>query len=123
MSWEHINTIFPEGLVRINDQTISTEEIKKQNLPYITMNQDAKLRSIKTKEYTYVWGKDGEYAEIVNYDVYKVLPHPDPDHLPLNEFGQLMVNNYFYLNDVVIPEEECQCDGECNCGDNCKCNN
>ena len=123
MSWEHINTIFPEGAINIDGDVISTEEIKKQNLPYVVISQSKALRNIKIKEYSNVWGKDGEYAEIINYDVYNMLPHPDPEHLPLNEFGQLMLNNYFYLNNVVIPEEECQCGDNCNCGDNCKCNN
>lgn len=104
MSWDHADRIFPSGVVRIGDSVITVEELKESDLPYVRYSHIDWLRGLKIRETEYAWGANGEFMRGVGYDIYKDLYHPDTTCYPLNCFGQTMLNNYFYFNEIDPPE-------------------
>lgn len=101
MSWEQADLIFPLGMVQLpNGQLISNEELKHSDIKTIYHTTSFNARNMLTNRNTYVWGKDGEFTNIVDYNALNLLPRPDYEHPALNVYGMRMLRDYMILHDI-----------------------
>lgn len=101
MAWEHAKTVFPNGYTTPSGKVITAEQLQKsKNIHVLSQQTTAYAREMVTQIMTQIWGENGEYAEGIDYDIYAAVPHPDPNCRPLSVYGQSMVNNFLYLNDI-----------------------
>lgn len=102
MAWEQLYKAFPTGMTIFNE-TGMTSISDLQNNPDIEVVSKDKFKMARNmiistnKE---VFGKNGEFAVLCDYDVYDNVIHPDPDNIPLNVYGMAMVNDFLAYNDV-----------------------
>ena len=115
MKWENLDIIFPTRVVDCDNGFMDNDIVIQNNIHLLSKTLDRDIRGMTTESVTYVWGEDGQYAECVNYNVYNDTVHPNQNCLPLNVFGQSMLNSFLYYNDIDF--------NQCNCGNNCKCQN
>lgn len=103
MAWEHADLIFPLGMTVLPDgQIISNKDLQHSKIETLTHTTSFNARQMLTNTVTDVWGKDGEYARIINYDIFNILPRPDAEHSPLNAYGLRMLRDYMYLHDIEL---------------------
>jgi len=102
MNWEFLKIYFPSGIVPTNEfGPISIEDLQNdESIEYITVNITECARHMLTNTQTYVWGRNGEHAVGQEYNVYGDTEHPDLTNCPLNVYGQSMINDWLYFNDL-----------------------
>ena len=104
MRWSNVDEIFPLGYAELPDgRVLSNAELKDSNIATVFQTTfEQTPEGMVTAEKVYFWGDEGEFKVETIYDVYHKVPHPDPECYPLSVYGQLMLNDYLYLNNLTI---------------------
>lgn len=69
MAWEKIDIMFPDGKAPIEDQMISTQEVKLRNLPYVTTTISHRIHTAEEYKERLVWYPDGTFKRYHIYDI------------------------------------------------------
>ena len=104
MKWQNANEIFPSGEVPLpNGQIITVAELQNSDIATVfQITYEETPDGMITKEQAYFWGDEGEFKIETIYDVYNKVPCVDPECHPLNVYGQQMLNDYLYLNNITL---------------------
>ncbi len=100
-NWENAEKIFPSGTTP--DKQLTIEQLKQINPPYYTFPFETLARNMVISKKKYVWGNQGEFALIEDYNLQNLLPHPEIDSA-LNVYGQHMIVDYLYLKHLTLDE-------------------
>ena len=105
MAWENANKNWPERVIVSEDSgLIRVDEVLKLNPGVVFSIRQEVARNMLTNQKRYIWGKDGEFAIGIDYDVMNCLPRPDEEHPALNVYGMRMLRDYKVLNNIDIDE-------------------
>jgi len=96
MAWEQLNRIWRGDTLFFNETgPISIQELRSRpEIGYVTRERNIYAREMIIRQEKEVYGKDGEFAILQEYDVYADEPHPDLTCFPLSVYGMAMVNDY-----------------------------
>ena len=102
MAWEQLYNAFPTGAGEFDDIGFITIQDLQENpeIEAVSRTTCKMARDMTTEWNKEVFGPNGEYAIINQYDVYGFMEHPDPYVRPLNVYGMQMINDYIFFHDI-----------------------
>ena len=104
MAWEQINTIFPLGfMIDKNDNVLYNNDIIQNEIPVVSNVMYHQARNMTYRQEEWAWGKDGEFAIGVQFDLENSVPHVNGIN-PFNTYGSSMLYNYLTMNDIDVTE-------------------
>ena len=108
MNWSNLDIYFPTGEAQFNDfDSISIDELRAmKDVNVAVHNVFGMARNMQIFNYNYVYGRDGEEAIAINYDIFDETEHPDPLVRPLNVYGISMLVDFINFYGVDEDEEK-----------------
>ena len=90
MRWKNIDQAFPSGEVPGKDITV--RELRNTDQPLV-IDTFERAREMATKKSTHIYGPNGEYAQIIDYDALDTPNHNNDRLTALNVYGHRMIKN------------------------------
>lgn len=98
MRWKNIDQAFPSG--EIPGENITIRELRNADEPLV-IDTFERAREMVIKKATHIYGPNGEYAQIIDYDVLDTPNHNNDRLTALNVYGHRMIKNY--LENLMEP--------------------
>ena len=105
MAWDNADVIFPEGYAVLPDgTTINNEDLKESGIKTISRGSSLMARKMVVQNATTLWGDNGEYALITEYELNNYFPELELDVSPLSLYGKAMLLDHLTQNDIYLEK-------------------